>query len=119
MDLTSNFSALVNYAAKQPAAGGGNPTEAVEAALDSAIQRLSWSEEALSKIIFLWMDGPPKNTGPVINQMQCAWMTSQNGVVQSITPNMRLRGQQCTYQTTTHRLELSELQIGPSANSTI
>lgn len=81
MDLTSDFSSLTKYIAQQPAAGGGDHTEAVEAALDSAIQRLSWSTEASSRIIFLWMDGPPKITDPITNQLhQSVKLASQKGI---------------------------------------
>lgn len=70
MDLTGDINALMSYIALQPAAGGGDPTEAVETALDTAIQQLSWSDQALSRILFLWMDGPPKNTTSNIQSLQ-------------------------------------------------
>lgn len=70
MDFSHRYAHLTEYLKQQPAAGGGDPTEAVEVALDSAIFSLDWSEEAISRIVFLWMDGAPKNDPATLQQLQ-------------------------------------------------
>ncbi len=59
MDFTRVLSAAVNFISDQRANGGGDTPEAVDAALDSAINKLSWSTEARAKIIFLVLDAGP------------------------------------------------------------
>lgn len=59
MDFTRVLSAAVNFISDQRADGGGDTPEAVDVALDSAINRLSWSAEARTRIIFLVLDAGP------------------------------------------------------------
>ncbi len=63
---TMNFSRVlsesVQYIESQSAGGGGDYEEAVEVALDTAINKLSWSESARTRLIFLILDAPPHNT---------------------------------------------------------
>jgi hypothetical protein len=62
---TMNFSRVlsesISFINDQRAGGGGDYEEAVEVALDSAINKLSWSEEARTRIVFLILDAPPHN----------------------------------------------------------
>lgn len=62
MDFSRILSESVQFINNQRAGGGGDYEEAVEVALDSAINNLSWSEEARTRIIFLILDAPPHNT---------------------------------------------------------
>lgn len=62
MDFSRVLSESVQFINDQSAGGGGDYEEAVEVALDSAINNLSWSEEARTRIIFLILDAPPHNT---------------------------------------------------------
>ncbi len=59
MDFTRVLSAAVNFISDQRADGGGDTPEAVDAALDSAINKLSWSPDARARIIFLVLDAGP------------------------------------------------------------
>lgn len=62
MDFSRVLSESVQFINDQSAGGGGDYEEAVEVALDSAINNLTWSEEARTRIIFLILDAPPHNT---------------------------------------------------------
>lgn len=62
MDFSRVLSESVQFINNQRAGGGGDYEEAVEAALDEAINKLSWNEEARARIIFLILDAPPHNT---------------------------------------------------------
>lgn len=62
MDFSRVLSKSVKFIDNQRAGGGGDYEEAVEVALDSAINKLSWNEQARARIIFLILDAPPHNT---------------------------------------------------------
>lgn len=62
MDFDRVLSKSVQFINEQRAGGGGDYEEAVEAALDKAINDLSWNEEARTRILFLILDAPPHNT---------------------------------------------------------
>lgn len=59
MDFSRVLSTAVNVIAEQRADGGGDTPEAVDVALDSAINKLSWSPDARARIIFLVLDAGP------------------------------------------------------------
>lgn len=61
MDFTRVLSESVEFVDGQAAGGGGDYEEAVELALDTAINNLSWTASARSRIIFLILDAPPHN----------------------------------------------------------
>lgn len=61
MDFSRVLSESVEFINTQAAGGGGDYEEAVEVALDSAINNLSWTESARSRILFLILDAPPHN----------------------------------------------------------
>lgn len=60
-DFSDVLSQSVAFIEHQGAAGGGDYEEAVEIALDTAINSLSWSEEARTRLLFLVLDAPPHN----------------------------------------------------------
>jgi len=60
-DFTKVLSETGAFIDEQGAAGGGDGPEAVEQALDLAINTLSWTDDARSKILFLVLDAPPHN----------------------------------------------------------
>lgn len=62
MDFNRVLSESVQFIDEQKADGGGDYEEAVEVALDSAINGLSWSVHARARILFLVLDAPPHNT---------------------------------------------------------
>jgi hypothetical protein len=70
MDFSRFLSASVNFISDQAADGGGDTPEAVDLALDSAINHLSWSTEARARIIFLILDAGPHITPEVQQKMQ-------------------------------------------------
>jgi hypothetical protein len=61
-DFTRVLSESVSFISQQRAGGGGDYPEAVEVALDSAINGLSWSPYARARLLFLVLDAPPHNT---------------------------------------------------------
>lgn len=62
MDFSRVLSESVEFIDAQRAGGGGDYEEAVEVALDTAINSLNWNESARSRILFLILDAPPHNT---------------------------------------------------------
>jgi hypothetical protein len=70
MDFSRVLSASVNFISDQAADGGGDTPEAVDLALDSAINHLSWSTDARARIIFLILDAGPHITPEVQQKMQ-------------------------------------------------
>ena len=70
MDFSRVLSASVNFISDQKADGGGDVPEAVDLALDSAINHLSWSAEARARIIFLILDAGPHITPEVQQKIQ-------------------------------------------------
>lgn len=70
----SNFSTssntTVDFIKAQAAAGGGDFPEAVHTALKEAVQQLTWSEKAKSKILFLVLDAPPHEDQPVLTALE-------------------------------------------------
>ncbi|MDB9881960.1 T9SS type A sorting domain-containing protein [Bacteroidia bacterium] len=61
-DFTRVLSESVSFISDQRAGGGGDFPEAVEVALDTAINNLNWSVYARARIVFLILDAPPHNT---------------------------------------------------------
>jgi len=68
-DLTDNIKTTVEFIREQAAGGGGDFPEAVDAGLNTAINELSWSENALTKVIFLILDAPPHGDSESIKKM--------------------------------------------------
>ncbi|MCC7298557.1 MAG: T9SS type A sorting domain-containing protein [Bacteroidia bacterium] len=58
-DFSTSPVNVVDFIYQQSANGGGDFPEAVDAALETTIDSLSWSEKAVSKILFLVLDAPP------------------------------------------------------------
>lgn len=65
MDFNRILSESVHYVDGQYAGGGGDYEEAVESALDTAINTLQWSENARTRVLFLILDAPPHNNPEV------------------------------------------------------
>jgi hypothetical protein len=68
-DFTSNANTTIAYIEQQSAAGGGDFPEAVDSALNTAINELQWSEQAKTKIAFLLLDAPPHQESQVISDI--------------------------------------------------
>lgn len=61
MGFSHVLSEATSFIKNQRAGGGGDYEEAVEIALDTAINKLKWNEDAISRILFLILDAPPHN----------------------------------------------------------
>lgn len=80
-DFTRILSESVAYTNKHNAGGGGDTPEAVEIALDKAINGLSWSEDTRTKIMFLVLDAPPHNTPEIRNKiMTLCYKAAEKGI---------------------------------------
>jgi hypothetical protein len=81
LNFTRVLSEAITFISDQRAGGGGDYEEAVEVALDSAINHLSWNEEARARLIFLILDAPPHNT-PAIQEklMQLMKQAADKGI---------------------------------------
>lgn len=67
-DFTSDLSKAVNDIGAQWSDGGGDYEEAVEQALDNAINQHDWAENS-TKIMFMVLDAPPHNTAEIAAKM--------------------------------------------------
>jgi len=65
-DLTITMQQIIN----QQTGGGGDYPEAMDEALLEAINKLSWSDKAFSRIIFLMTDAPPHQNSQNISNIQ-------------------------------------------------
>src|SRR6218665_54004 len=70
MDFNRVLTESVAYIDEQYAGGGGDYEEVVEDALDTAINTLSWSKEARTRILFLILDAPPHNNPEIQAKLQ-------------------------------------------------
>lgn len=79
--LSADISQTTKFIEQQNAGGGGDHPEAVEAALDKAINHMEWSTNAVARIVFLVLDAPPHNN-PEIQQYlrQLSIKAAQKGV---------------------------------------
>lgn len=68
-DFTDNFNTTIQFIQEQNANGGGDYPEAVHSALEVAINDLSWSDNAKTKIAFLLLDAPPHYNQTVIDNI--------------------------------------------------
>lgn len=58
-DMKKGVADAINFIKKQNAGGGGDYPEALNNGLSDAINKLKWSRDARTRIIFLLMDAPP------------------------------------------------------------
>ena len=59
-----------NFLSRQKADGGGDYEEAVEQALDDALNKHDWDMDARARLLFLVLDAPPHNTKAVAAEMR-------------------------------------------------
>ena len=80
-DFSDNVSTTQEFVAKQKAGGGGDYPEAVDYALEAALQKLSWNESARARIAFLILDAPAHHKDNVIESLQKSIaLFAQNGI---------------------------------------
>lgn len=70
IDFTEDVVKLSDFIKTNYASGGGDFPEAVDFALQEAIDNMSWSNNATARIIFLILDAPPHSEPDVINRLQ-------------------------------------------------
>ncbi len=75
-NFTNVLSEAVYFISEQSAYGGGDYEEAVEIALDTAINELSWSEEARTKLVFLILDAPPHQEESIKKSLHLSMQTA-------------------------------------------
>ncbi|MGH1434658.1 MAG: carboxypeptidase-like regulatory domain-containing protein [Lewinella sp.] len=70
--FTKESSTAVSFVEQQQAQGGGDYPEAVEAALESALDSLQWRDQASTRLLFLVLDAPPHQEEENIKRLQVA-----------------------------------------------
>ena len=68
--FTGNVDETINYIGQQNAEGGGDWPEAVHEALETGLQKLSWSNSSRSRVAFLILDAPPHHEDDIIASCQ-------------------------------------------------
>ncbi len=70
----SHFSPDINktieFIKRQKSGGGGDAPEAVEEALDVALDGMVWSENAAARLLFLVLDAPPHQTDEIKKRLE-------------------------------------------------
>ncbi|MBS3913817.1 MAG: T9SS type A sorting domain-containing protein [Bacteroidetes bacterium] len=69
-NFSSNPGDIVNFIFDQAAGGGGDFPEAVDAAMETTMESLSWSENAVAKMMFLVLDAPPHSDSASAEKMR-------------------------------------------------
>ncbi len=69
-DFSDDIKTTIDFINEQAAGGGGDFPEAVDAGLHSAINELSWSDDALAKVVFLILDAPPHADAASVKRIQ-------------------------------------------------
>lgn len=70
--FTPDAPEAIKFLEQQQAMGGGDYPEAVEAALESALDELAWRDDASTRLLFLVLDAPPHQAEENIKRMQVA-----------------------------------------------
>ena len=68
-EFTTETAEIVNFVQSQRAGGGGNYPEAVDEALQKALE-LDWNKKAMTRLLFLILDAPPHHNTDVLNRLQ-------------------------------------------------
>lgn len=69
-DFSKEISTTVDFIAQQYARGGGDYPEAVDDALEVALNDLSWGKTSTSKLLFLILDAPPHSSPESTERMK-------------------------------------------------
>jgi Mg-chelatase subunit ChlD len=70
--LTKDPAEAVAFLQEQEAQGGGDYPEAVEAALEAALETLEWRDDASTRLLFLVLDAPPHSEAENLKRLQVA-----------------------------------------------
>lgn len=69
-DLSNDIDKTLKFIGEQTADGGGDFPEAVEMALQEAVNGMKWSDDAVARILFLILDAPPHETPEVKEKLK-------------------------------------------------
>lgn len=69
-DFTGSSNTTIDFIRNQNAGGGGDFPEAVHTAVKEAVEQLTWSSKAKSKIMFLILDAPPHENETVLTTLE-------------------------------------------------
>ena len=69
-DFSTKASTTIEFIKKQNAGGGGDYPEAVHTALETGLQKLSWSEVPCAKLAFMLLDAPAHHEDAIIKSLQ-------------------------------------------------
>jgi len=69
-ELSDDISKTTNFITDQHANGGDDFPEAVDKGLEVALHDIKWSDEAITKIIFLVLDAPPHDKISTLESLQ-------------------------------------------------
>ncbi|MEL7426564.1 MAG: carboxypeptidase-like regulatory domain-containing protein [Bacteroidota bacterium] len=70
--FTASATEAMKFMEQQQAMGGGDYPEAVEVAMESALDSLPWRDDASTRLLFLVLDAPPHQAEENIKRMQVA-----------------------------------------------
>ncbi|MEM7037837.1 MAG: carboxypeptidase-like regulatory domain-containing protein, partial [Bacteroidota bacterium] len=69
-DFSEDIKKTTSFISGQYASGGGDFPEAVELGMDVAVNKLTWSPNAVARIAFLILDAPPHSDKATVKKMQ-------------------------------------------------
>lgn len=69
-EFDTNLSEVKKNLNQQYAGGGGDFEEAVDVALQNAVEQKRWSDQANARLLFLILDAPPHNNKQTIERLQ-------------------------------------------------
>ena len=70
--FSKDAASSVKFIQEQRAGGGGDFPEAVDDAMEDAVNKLEWRDEATTRLLFLVLDAPPHESENNIKRMQVA-----------------------------------------------
>ncbi len=80
-DFSSNLKKTIDFIKAQHADGGGDTPEAVDAALNVAINGLQWNPNATTKLLYLVLDAPPhSNEEDILKMHQLNRLAAAKGI---------------------------------------
>lgn len=80
-DFSYDISKTTDFIKDQSADGGGDQPEAVDEAIDVAINKMEWSTNAIDRLLFLVLDAPPHEDPTVMENLQkLIYQASEKGI---------------------------------------
>lgn len=69
-DFSDKINKTLDFIENQNSGGGGDRPEAVESALEVAINQMTWSDKAKTRLLFLVLDAPPHDDEDVLKKLK-------------------------------------------------